>query len=74
MNYFDKKHSLKEYEDLLISKGLVTESHLMDKAEREISFISFDSNDIVENTLFICKGIHFKEDYLKDALRSGACC
>ncbi|MBE6030735.1 MAG: UDP-N-acetylmuramoyl-L-alanyl-D-glutamate--2,6-diaminopimelate ligase [Clostridiales bacterium] len=74
MNYFDKKHSLKEYEELLILNGLVTESHLMDKAEREISFISFDSNDIVENTLFICKGIHFKEDYLKDALRSGACC
>lgn len=39
----------------------------------EIAYISYDSQDIRENTLFICKGAHFSEKYLFDAIRKGAC-
>ncbi|MGL4484958.1 MAG: Mur ligase family protein, partial [Anaerovoracaceae bacterium] len=37
-----------------------------------IQYISYDSNDIKKNTLFICKGAHFKEEYLIAAIEKGA--
>ena len=39
-----------------------------------IDYVSYNSKDIKENTLFICKGNHFKEDYLKNAVSLGAVC
>lgn len=33
-----------------------------------VRYISCDSQDVKESTLFICKGAHFKEKYLLDAL------
>ena len=40
--------------------------------QKKIGYISFDSNDVRENTLFICKGAHFSPEYLCSALRNGA--
>ncbi|MEG0782565.1 MAG: UDP-N-acetylmuramoyl-L-alanyl-D-glutamate--lysine ligase, partial [Carnobacterium sp.] len=34
--------------------------------------IHFDSRKVVENTLFICKGINFQSDYLFQAIHAGA--
>ena len=39
-----------------------------------IKNISYDSNDIKENTLFVCKGFTFKEEYLSDAIEKKAIC
>ncbi len=39
-----------------------------------IENISYNSNDIKENTLFVCKGFTFKEEYLNDAIKSGVIC
>ncbi|MDR2520116.1 MAG: hypothetical protein LBC69_03560 [Eubacteriaceae bacterium] len=36
--------------------------------------ISYNSKDIREGTLFICKGERFKEEYLDEAIRNGATC
>lgn len=33
----------------------------------EFSYLSFSSLDIAKNTLFVCKGNNFKEEYLLDA-------
>ncbi|MCL1982871.1 MAG: UDP-N-acetylmuramoyl-L-alanyl-D-glutamate--2,6-diaminopimelate ligase [Clostridiales bacterium] len=68
-----KTHKFNEYAALLLSKGLAVEINASyDELERIVGHISFDSNDIEENTLFICKGEHFSEKYLKDALSKGA--
>ena len=38
----------------------------------DINDISYDSRSIKENTLFVCKGLGFKEDYLNDSIKNGA--
>lgn len=67
MNY-----KLGEYIDLLSRENLVTYSDA--DAEREVEHISYNSRDIKAGTLFICKGAHFKAEYLADAQKSGAFC
>ena len=42
------------------------------KMEIDIRKISYDSNDVQNGTLFICKGINFKEEYLQSAILKGA--
>lgn len=41
--------------------------------EREIGYISYNSADVLKDTMFVCKGAHFLEKYLKDAGDRGAC-
>lgn len=38
----------------------------------EIEFISYDSRNIKQNTLFFCKGEHYKTEYLEQAINNGA--
>ena len=64
--------SIDFYKKALEKEGIVTESKI--STEREVGFISYNSNDIKENTLFICKGAHFKTEYLKSAVGAGAFC
>ena len=69
------KKTLKEYIELLEQKGLLAECHISDEiANQEINYISHNSLDVKEGTLFICKGLNFKEQYLNDALEGGAVC
>lgn len=55
---------LKKY-DLLISND-----------EQDISFndISYNSKEVKQDTLFVCKGVEFKKEYLIDAINKGATC
>ena len=39
-----------------------------------INNISYNSNEIKDNTLFVCKGFSFKEEYLNDAINNKAIC
>jgi len=41
-------------------------------AAREIHCLTYDTRALSEDALFICKGAHFKEEYLCDALSRGA--
>ena len=38
----------------------------------EIEDINYDSRNVVKNTLFFCKGVHFDVKYLEDAINRGA--
>lgn len=38
----------------------------------QVENISYNSREITENTLFFCKGAHFKEQFLHDAISRGA--
>ena len=40
----------------------------------DILNISYDSRDIKEGTLFVCKGFNFKQCYLEDAVNNKAIC
>ena len=38
---------------------------------REVSLVSCDSRQVVPGTLFICKGAHFKVEFLQSAKEQG---
>lgn len=40
--------------------------------DRTVELVSCSSQEVVPGTLFICKGVHFKPEYLADAARRGA--
>ena len=37
-----------------------------------VSLVSCDSKLVIPNTLFVCKGVEFKEEYLRSAMEQGA--
>ena len=62
-------HTLREYVDALRDAGILVESTVSDElAAREIHCLTYDTRALSEDALFICKGAHFKEEYLNDAL------
>ena len=64
MKFNDVLEKLKEY-NLLVSN---------DEFSGDFSYISYDSNDVKEGTLFICKGVTFKKEYLESAIEKGVTC
>ncbi|MBR4410077.1 MAG: UDP-N-acetylmuramoyl-L-alanyl-D-glutamate--2,6-diaminopimelate ligase, partial [Firmicutes bacterium] len=69
-----RKKTLKEYIDLLFSQGLIDRMTVLDESllEQEIEYISYNSMDVKPGTLFICKGLNFRDEYLADAISRGA--
>lgn len=64
--------TLEFYINALEQAGLIEEYNA--DAEVNVNFISYNSQDIKEDTLFICKGNHFKSEYLRGAVKEGAFC
>ena len=66
-------HTLKEYLALLEQEHLLSApiSPEMD-LEAPIALVSYDSREVVPGTLFICKGAHFKPEFLDMAREKGA--
>ena len=40
--------------------------------DRTVELVSCDSREVIPGTLFLCKGAHFKPEFLADAARKGA--
>jgi UDP-N-acetylmuramoyl-L-alanyl-D-glutamate--2,6-diaminopimelate ligase len=71
----DGLHMLKDYLALLQENGLCTEYSLLPgMPERRIAAVSCDSREALQDAIFFCKGAHFKEKYLRDAVGRGAVC
>lgn len=69
----EKLHLLKEYIELLRQHSLIAETNITeDLLEKKVNYVSFNSQDVRYDTLFICKGVHFTVDYLLSALEEGA--
>ncbi len=51
-------------EDILLESKNVNESL--------VKYISYDSRDIKKDTLFLCKGVNYKEEYLNQAIEKGS--
>lgn len=68
-----EQHTIKEYLDALESRGLVRECTADDTLlSTPISCLTYDNRSVSGTALFLCKGAHFKEEYLRDALSRGA--
>lgn len=68
-----ERSELKIYENRLRQAGLLEHSYLPgDIIGKEVGYISYDSKDVEGNTLFICKGAHFRPQYLSEAIKNGA--
>ena len=61
--------NLYEYIKLFESSGITVESNC---ENLPISYVSCNSKDVRPGTLFICKGAHFKSEYLDMAREKGA--
>ncbi len=68
-----KLFTIDEYAQNLKEKGLLVEANITDKNEN-IEELTFNSKEAKKNTLFICKGAAFKEEYLIEALKNGVIC
>ena len=69
------KHTLNEYADALARAGLLTASTLTPAAEGTvIDCLSYDTRSLHGTSLFLCKGAHFKAEYLSAALAQGRLC
>ncbi|MGO5021855.1 acetylglutamate kinase [Lawsonibacter sp. LCP25S3_G6] len=66
-------HTLKEYLALLEKENLLSApiSPEMDQ-NSPIALVSYDSREVVPGTLFLCKGAHFKPEFLDMAREKGA--
>ena len=66
-------HKLQEYIDALQGAGLLVESTVDGAtAQKTVDCFSYDNRAVSGTALFFCKGAHFKEAYLRDALSRGA--
>lgn len=67
------QHSLGDYYQLLIRAGLLADQRpLAADLTRRVALVSCDSNRVIPETLFVCKGAKFKEEYLRSAMEQGA--
>ena len=66
-------HTLQEYVDALRDTGILTGCTASEALlGRGVECLTYDTRTLRENALFICKGAHFKEEYLRDAISRGA--
>lgn len=68
------KYTINVYSELVKEQDNLLEEELYGKEQTTIEQLTFDSKKVTENTLFICKGMAFKEEYLKEAVKNGAVC
>lgn len=70
-----KEKSLREYMQLLKNEGLLLSCNAKEEAlNRPVQHLTYSSLGVTEGTLFICKGLSFKEQYLAEAIEKGAFC
>ncbi len=69
-----KEFVLQDYINLLEKENLLVEKDLDGLSTlTSIPKIAHNSKNVISNTLYICKGIKYKPEYLEEAIRNGAC-
>jgi len=68
-----ERYALEAYiEELQGRKLLLRHDCTLETAKQTVDHVAYDSNKVMRNTLFVCKGAGFRETYLHDAVRKGA--
>ncbi len=66
-------HTIEEYINVFRDNGILAEYNIPEEYMNKIvGYISYNSQEVKPGTLFVCKGAHFKEEYLAAALKAGA--
>ena len=66
-------HTLQDYIGLLARRGLLAENAPgVPNGAAPVKLVSYDSREVVPGTLFLCKGAHFKGEFLQSAKDRGA--
>lgn len=68
------KHTLKDIESWLLQYDLIMDSNINVDNAIIIQTLTDNSKEVTKDTLFVCKGAHFKREYLIDAMSNGAVC
>ncbi len=69
----NKIYTIREFIEALDNSGLLMGTDMWDSyAETEVTNLTFDSRKVTPGTLFIAKGVHFKEEYLFSSIEKGA--
>ena len=58
--------------DLLKRHSLLKETNITQ--DGEVDFVTYDSRQSKDGALFVCKGVHFKEEYFESAKNAGFAC
>lgn len=69
-----KFYKIQEYVEALRKRGMFASCELYGKEENVIRNLTYNSKEVSEDTLFICKGAAFKPVYLREAVGKGAVC
>ncbi|MCM1052368.1 MAG: UDP-N-acetylmuramyl-tripeptide synthetase [Ruminococcus sp.] len=70
-----KLYKLKDYLDILNKDNLVIDYNISEELLNEdILYLSHNSKEVKDKTLYICKGLKYKKEYLEEAIDSGAIC
>jgi len=69
-----KNHTISDFYNELLQSGLVVNADISGKENLTIEYLTYDSKNVIQNTLFVCKGVSFKEAYLKESVENGAVC
>lgn len=68
-----KRYKLINYIEELKKENLLLEENVSESLkEMIINKVTYDSRKVITNTLFICKGVEFKKEYLDSSLENGA--
>ncbi len=65
------KMKLLEYLEELKEAGMVVAYDLNGEEETTVTSIVYDSREVTQGGIFICKGINFSEEYLESAIEKG---
>lgn len=65
-------YNIEKYIEILKNNNLIAD--ISTKNDAMIENLTYNSKQVTKNTLFVCKGAHFKEEYLIDAKKNGAIC
>lgn len=69
-----KYYTMQEYVDVLQKRGMLTACELYGKEDTQIQNLTYNSKEVTEKTMFICKGAAFKPVYLRESVAAGAVC
>ncbi|MBR5314301.1 MAG: UDP-N-acetylmuramoyl-L-alanyl-D-glutamate--2,6-diaminopimelate ligase [Clostridia bacterium] len=70
-----KRLKISDYIKAMDNSGLLVSHTIADcDTNTDVECLTYDTRELTDNALFICKGAHFKEEYLDFALSNGALC
>lgn len=68
-----KQYKLIDYIILLKRENLIVKADYNDSLlDTDIKKITYNSKEVEANSIFVCKGLNFKEEYLQEAINKGA--